>query len=230
MSYMRPKSLLDILVKADVNTKKQISEAKQQRLLKTKAFLTSIAEEPTTSSSPVLIQTSIRNFFQAAPKTQPPTLTRGGATSNSPELSQTPKNSVGFPTNPFSQTILKACPKFRCKYCPYIDVSGSLCCKTTGQEILTKKNVHCHSSNLIYVITCKTCGKHYVGETKRKLFERLYEHLRNINLAIDAHLDKRGRPVDDNIHPVGLHFAQPDHNGTKDLKIQVLDFVNFHPD
>jgi hypothetical protein len=95
---------------------------------------------------------------------------------------------------------------------------------------VTKINVHCHSSNLIYVITCKTCGKHYVGETKRKLFERLYEHLRNINLAIDAHLDKRGRPVDDNIHPVGLHFAQPDHNGTKDLRIQVLDFVNFHPD
>jgi hypothetical protein len=29
---------------------------------------------------------------------------------------------------------------------------------------------------------------------------------------------------------VGIHFSQPDHEGEKNLKIQILDFVNFHPD
>jgi hypothetical protein len=30
-------------------------------------------------------------------------------------------------------------------------------------------------------------------------------------------------------NPVGIHFAQKDHNGTKDVKIQILDFINLHP-
>ena len=30
-------------------------------------------------------------------------------------------------------------------------------------------------------------------------------------------------------HSVGLHLAQPDHAGGKELKIKVLDFVNLHP-
>jgi hypothetical protein len=29
---------------------------------------------------------------------------------------------------------------------------------------------------------------------------------------------------------VGLHFSQKDHQGPKDLEIQILDFINFHPD
>jgi hypothetical protein len=32
------------------------------------------------------------------------------------------------------------------------------------------------------------------------------------------------------LQAVGLHFAASDHIGTQDLKIQVLDFINLHPD
>jgi hypothetical protein len=32
------------------------------------------------------------------------------------------------------------------------------------------------------------------------------------------------------VHAVGLHFSQSDHNGVHDLKTQVLDFVNIHPE
>jgi hypothetical protein len=123
-----------------------------------------------------------------------------------------------------------ACPKFRCKLCPFVDTSGKITCHTTGQIFETKINVHCHSSNLIYVITCKSCGKHYVGQTKRKPFQRLQEHLWSIKQAQDAHLNSSPKPLGQKLLPVGLHFAQNGHNGQKDVKIQVLDFINLHPD
>jgi hypothetical protein len=44
------------------------------------------------------------------------------------------------------------------------------------------------------------------------------------------HMQNLGRSQGLNIFPLDLHFAQLDHNGTKHLKIQVLYFVNFHPD
>jgi hypothetical protein len=111
-----------------------------------------------------------------------------------------------------------------------VDTSGKITCHTTGEIFDTKINVHCHSSNLIYVISCKICGKHYVGQTKRQLFERLQEHLRSILIAQDARLNSQHRPIGEKLTPVGIHFAQPGHNGTKDVKIQILDFVNLHPD
>jgi hypothetical protein len=106
-----------------------------------------------------------------------------------------------------------ACPTFGCKHCVYVDTSGKITCNTTGETFETKTNGHFHSSNLIYVISCKICGKHYVGQTNRKLFKCLQEHLRSIKIAQDAHLNFCNRPIGQNPNPVGLHLAQPGHNG-----------------
>ena len=32
--------------------------------------------------------------------------------------------------------------------------------------------INCHSSNLVYLLTCDNCGLQYVGETVQKLSER----------------------------------------------------------
>lgn len=37
-----------------------------------------------------------------------------------------------------------------------------------------------HSSNIIYIITCTSCSKHYIGETKHTLLTRLKQHTYNI--------------------------------------------------
>ena len=37
-------------------------------------------------------------------------------------------------------------------------------------------DVDCKATNVVYDIGCKTCGKHYVGATNRRLTERLNEH------------------------------------------------------
>ena len=70
---------------------------------------------------------------------------------------------------------------------------------------------------LQYCLCCSVCGKHYVGQTKRLLVERLREHIRNINQNNDIHI-------------VGRHFNEPDHQGLKSLQVQVLNFAKGHPD
>jgi hypothetical protein len=220
LSYKRPKSLLDILVKADIRTKDQIEQAKKLKREKTNNFLASITEEITFKTQKTK-QTSIRNFFQPS--------TSRVETENPTSVAN--KQHSHYLLNPDARPkLIMACPKFRCKYCPYLDTSGEITSHTTGQKFETKINVHCHSSNLVYVITCKLCGKHYVGETQRKLFERFREHLRSITYAQECQLNPSLEPLGHKQNPVGIHFAQKGHNGTKDVKIQILDFINLHPE
>ena len=113
---------------------------------------------------------------------------------------------VGYKRNPRLQDMLvkssipivknygkssNSCQDANCKYCPYIDVSST----TTKNRHNAKFNVCCNSSNLIYCLTWSTCEKQYVGMTKRKLKQRLYEHLRNI---------RQGNLND----PIGRHLAK----------------------
>ena len=37
-------------------------------------------------------------------------------------------------------------------------------------------NINCQSSNIIYLITCTTCGIQYVGQTKNRLLTRFQGH------------------------------------------------------
>ena len=43
-----------------------------------------------------------------------------------------------------------------------------------------KSHITCETSNVIYMIQCTKCNLQYIGETKRRLKERLNEHRRPI--------------------------------------------------
>ena len=58
--------------------------------------------------------------------------------------------------------------------------SGTIKCHVTGKNFCTQKNITCRSSNLVYLITCKTCGIPYVGQTKNTILERFQGHCGNI--------------------------------------------------
>ena len=109
------------------------------------------------------------------------------------------------------------CSKPHCQYCKLLNRSGRIKSAVTIKEYNTRSKVTCRSNNLIYCLCCKTCRKHYVGQTKRPLVERLREHLRNINQKNDIHI-------------VGRHCNEPDHDGSKSLSVQVLNFAKGHPD
>lgn len=60
----------------------------------------------------------------------------------------------------------------------------------------------CHSRNVVYHITCRGCGAHYVGSTTRPLHIRIQEHLRNTrnnNSSIHIHKATCNNPFDSEI-------------------------------
>ena len=109
------------------------------------------------------------------------------------------------------------CRTKNCKYCTMLDTSGKMINHVTHTEHSTKHNVTCNSSNLIYCIKCKTCDIQYVGQTKRKIKDRMREHMYHTNKGI-YHSD------------VPYHFNSDNHCGTDDMKVYILDFIYEHPD
>jgi len=115
---------------------------------------------------------------------------------------------------PFSLADNK-CTYKKCRYCPKLDISGSILSTTRNIKFFTMTNVTCKSNNLIYCITCKKCKIQYVGQTKRKLMERFQSHFYNVNKGI---------------HQIGRHFSASDHNGIEDMQIHILSFIRQPPE
>ena len=106
------------------------------------------------------------------------------------------------------------CGRKGCVVCPQVDVSDVTQSYVTdrffGFHHLTRPT--CQSSHVVYVITCTTCGKQYVGETKRTFKTRIKEHLDNIkDQKLGSFLVK--------------HFNKVGH-GIDKMKIQVLDTLD----
>ena len=121
-----------------------------------------------------------------------------------------PLNNIG--ENPPLRANSHKCKRPICIYCDKLDHSSTIKSKVTDPKYITRTNITCRCTNLIYCIECVACGKHCVGQTKRRLMDRLMEHYRNIR-------QHRG------IHIVGRHFNTPGHNCLNDLKIFVLVFI-----
>ena len=98
-----------------------------------------------------------------------------------------------------------------------INTSSRITSIVTHKDYNTPSQVSCRSNNIVYCLCCTLCGKHYMGQTKRPLVERLREHVRNIRQNTDIHI-------------VGRHYNEPDHNGVESLEVQVLNFCKGHPD
>ena len=108
---------------------------------------------------------------------------------------------------------MNICSTKNCKYCKRIDTSGQIQYK--DRPWTCKKNVTCNSSNLIYCIECTKCNKRYVGQTKRKIKDRLREHMYSVKTNKDT--------------DVAYHFNTLNHS-VDDMKVYILDFIYSHPE
>jgi len=142
-----------------------------------------------------------------------------------PELtaSNTPK--VHTPSQP-----LHICETKNCRYCKRLDHTGHITSTSTSREYNTRKYVSCKSNNLIYCITCTTCNKQYVGQTKNRLQDRFQMHFYHIEskkqinpLKRQPKAKKLNPKFDD---PIGRHFKQSDHNGLNSIHIHILQFIS----
>ena len=66
------------------------------------------------------------------------------------------------------------CNKKNCIYCSILDTGGRI--NNENRTLSSKTNITCNSSNVIYCIECKRCNSKYVGQTKRKLKDRIRKH------------------------------------------------------
>ena len=89
------------------------------------------------------------------------------------------------------------CRRPRCKTCAYTNSAAQI--NTPGGPLTIRQKFACTTSNLIYIITCRTCTLCYIGETMtgRKLGDRFCEHLRSVKKKADL--------------PVAKHFSSPRH-------------------
>ena len=79
-------------------------------------------------------------------------------------------------------------------------------------------NVSCESNNLVYAIECNTCGKHYVGQTRKCLRERFVHHFWTVT-GEALHLT------------IGKHFSEKNgHHLLDDITIYILEFCKGAPD
>jgi len=89
------------------------------------------------------------------------------------------------------QTTINKCQHPRCDCCNYISEGSTFTSTNTKETFYIDTHMNCNSSNIIYLITCTKCLKQYIGETSRKLKDRLNDHKSNIctnkNTAIAIH-------------------------------------------
>jgi hypothetical protein len=97
-----------------------------------------------------------------------------------------------------------------CQCCHAIDVNSNFISTTTKQSHQIKTNMNCNTNGIIYLITCKRCNVQYVGETERRLKDRLNAHRSNITTKQKT--------------AVAIHFNNYRHS-YKDLKIMPIENV-----
>ena len=102
-----------------------------------------------------------------------------------------------FQTNDQPRTF--KCARSRCKTCPFIHNMGKM--SGPKRSIKISDQFTCTFANVIYCITCTHCKKLYIGDTGRRLGDRIREHLRDVERN-DKYASK----------PVAIHFNLPNHS------------------
>ena len=60
------------------------------------------------------------------------------------------------------------CGDRRCTVCNFLRIDNSFKSKSTGKTDSITYALDCNSRNVIYLLSCKTCGIQYVGSTSTK--------------------------------------------------------------
>ena len=93
---------------------------------------------------------------------------------------------------------IQKCNHPRCECCKYMDTDITYNNSTNTATYQITKQFNCNSTNIVYLIKCKTCDKQYVGMTERQLKDRLNNHRSDINL-------QKNTPIAQHFGNHGLH-------------------------
>ena len=103
-----------------------------------------------------------------------------------------------------------SCRRPRCKTCGIVTSKDMLVGPTGSWRV--QDTFTCTSTNLVYCLMCNKCEKLYIGETKRRLADRVTEHLRSVRLNTPG-------------LPVASHFNLANHN-VSDMRVCGVKLCN----
>ena len=103
-----------------------------------------------------------------------------------------------------------------CKFCEELKSHQTLQNIKTKTVFNAHLNVHCKIYNVVYVLECNNCKKHYVGETKRNFVIRWKEHLRSIIKNTET--------------PVARHYNNVREPACKTFHAMIVSRIKGHPD
>jgi hypothetical protein len=106
-------------------------------------------------------------------------------------------------------TGIKPCNK-PCGICPYVLKSKEFISTSTKEKFNMTGSFTCYTKGIIYLTTCSKCLKQYVGQTGRRLIDRMNEHLNNICLQKET---------------TGTHYNSPGHNSSH-FQVQIIEKVS----
>ena len=95
-----------------------------------------------------------------------------------------------------------------CKTCDAVVACSEIVSNVTKEIFKIPTDLNCNSSNIIYMIACESCGKQYIGETKRSLRVRFNRHRytieNDIPTAVSSHFN-RGRCFQDDCKIIPIY-------------------------
>ena len=104
---------------------------------------------------------------------------------------------------------LQKCGKKICSCCSYLSTMRPTVCSNTESQFSVGTNITCETQGVVYCLTCKHCKSQYIGQTSRRLKDRVQEHLGYIRR---------------NQNSTGQHFNGPGHSHSQ-MEVSVLEKV-----
>ena len=104
---------------------------------------------------------------------------------------------------------LKRCTH-SCPICIFVNKDPVIKSTKTGEKITVQKEFTCATQGVIYITTCTRCKKQYIGQSKRRLVDRIKEHSSNIRYKKET--------------TTALHYNSNGHT-LDNLRVQVIERV-----
>ena len=115
------------------------------------------------------------------------------------------------------ETGVFKCNSKRCEICNFIEPSTEFKSFVTQKSYKINFRFDCNSSDVIYLLSRKICGRQYTGTTVARFRERFNQYKSNVNLYSQGVRDLRQEKMIS-------HFFTENHNASpQDIRVQIID-------
>ena len=117
-----------------------------------------------------------------------------------------------------SQGESKGCLGKKCKICPFVTSSTTFVKGEANQgeyKIRGGMKMNCNTTNVVYLVLCKTCSSQYVGSCTTSFRTRFNNYVSKHRKYLRGEFVEQKSFYD--------HFAQEDHKGKEDWNFTLID-------